>query len=100
VQMRAGLWNPHFHGALQELVQHGVVSAERAEALRSSYDFLRRCEAVLRRMENRAVAALPADELQQRKLAQRLGFENLDAFAARYREAREAIHVVYLRYLG
>ncbi|CAN5575028.1 bifunctional [glutamate--ammonia ligase]-adenylyl-L-tyrosine phosphorylase/[glutamate--ammonia-ligase] adenylyltransferase [soil metagenome] len=99
VQMRAGIWNPHFHGALQELVQHGVVSAERGEALRTSYDFLRRCESVLRRMENKGVAALPRDEAQQRKLAQRLGFASLEEFGTRYREAREAIHVVYVRYL-
>jgi glutamate-ammonia-ligase adenylyltransferase len=100
VQMRAGLWNPTLSGALQELVQHGLIAEEQAEALRSSYDFLRRCESVLRRMENKGVAALPPDETQQRKLAQRLGFESLDSFAARYREARETIHVVYLRHLG
>ena len=99
LQMRAGIWNPGFTGALNDLRTHTQISPDDAGVLQRSYDFLRRCESILRRWENKGVAALPADEREQRHLAQRLGAKDLDSFGADYRTAREAIHAVYLRYL-
>jgi len=99
LQMRGGVWNPGFTGALNDLRTHTQISPDDAGVLQRSYDFLRRCESILRRWENKGVAALPADEREQRHLAQRLGAKDLDSFGADYRAAREAIHAVYLRYL-
>ena len=98
LQMRSGAWNPQFGFAVADLKQLGLFSAEDATALQSSYDFLRRCESILRRWENKSVACLPAEEAEQRKLAQRIGAKDLAAFGEQYRAARETIHAIYGRY--
>jgi [glutamine synthetase] adenylyltransferase / [glutamine synthetase]-adenylyl-L-tyrosine phosphorylase len=97
LQMRAGIWNPPFNAALNELVRQNQCAAADGELLRGSYEFLRRIESVMRRVDNKSVAALPADESQQRRLAKRLGFATLEEFGTRYREARENIHAIYTR---
>ncbi|MFN2508289.1 MAG: bifunctional [glutamate--ammonia ligase]-adenylyl-L-tyrosine phosphorylase/[glutamate--ammonia-ligase] adenylyltransferase [Chthoniobacterales bacterium] len=99
LQMRAGSWNPQWSFALADLKQLGVLSADDAATLQTSYEFLRRCESVLRRWENKTVATLPREESDQRKLAQRLGAKDLAAFGEQYRAARESIHAIYARYL-
>ena len=63
-------------------------------------DFLRRCESILRRRENKSVASLPREESEQEKLARRIGAKDLKAFGEHYRSAREAIHRIYARYFG
>ncbi len=99
LQMRAGIWNPGLSSALEELERWERISAADAAALKGSYEFLRRCESILRRWENRGVAALPAEEGEQRKLAHRLGAADLESFGVSYRAARETIHAIYQRYL-
>jgi glutamate-ammonia-ligase adenylyltransferase len=100
LQMRAGIWDPQTLGALDELAAKGVLREEEAGAVRRSYEYLRLVESILRRWENKSVSSLPAGEFEQRKLAQRVGAESLDAFAQQYREARESIHAVYARYIN
>ncbi|MDQ2919590.1 MAG: bifunctional [glutamate--ammonia ligase]-adenylyl-L-tyrosine phosphorylase/[glutamate--ammonia-ligase] adenylyltransferase [Verrucomicrobiota bacterium] len=97
LQMRAGIWGPHLASAVTDLKEHGILSASDAQALQSSYDFLRRCESVLRRRENKTVSSLPADEKEQEALARFLGAKNLAGFGEQYRAARETIHAVYAR---
>lgn len=99
LQMRAGIWNPHTMGALDELTTKGALSKDEAALLKESYLHLRLIESVLRRWENKGVSTLPADETGQRKLAQRVGADSLESFAQRYREARESIHAISSRYL-
>lgn len=98
LQMRTGTWNPQFHFAVDDLEQAGVFVEFDAAALKTSYDFLRRCEAVLRRWENKSVASLPTDEAEQEKLARRVGAKDLAAFSEQYRGVRERIHLTYARY--
>lgn len=100
LQMRAGLWTPRTMSALEELVTQGSLLRQEAALVKKSYEYLRLIESVLRRWENKGVSTLPADEIEQRKLARRLGAESIDSFGKRYREAREIIHAIYLRYLG
>jgi glutamate-ammonia-ligase adenylyltransferase len=100
LQLRAGVSNPHFGAALQMLATNEIVTADHATALRRSYDFLRRIESTLRRWENKSVSSLPADESEQRKLAHRMGAADLASFGEEYRNARETIHAVYLRYFS
>ena len=97
LQMRAGLWNPSFTGAVQMLRDADILSKEETEWLGRSYDVLRRCDSVLRRWENKASATLPPDEERQRLLAKRVGAKSLSAFGEEYRAARETIHAVYVR---
>jgi glutamate-ammonia-ligase adenylyltransferase len=99
LQMRAGIWNPQTMGALHELTTKGLLQEEEAALVKKSYEYLRLIESALRRWENKSVSSLPADETEQRKLAQRIGADSLDSFGLRYREARESIHAVYSRYL-
>jgi glutamine synthetase adenylyltransferase len=100
LQMRTGVWNPSFSGAVNDLRIQSRISPEDAHVLQTGYDFLRRCESVLRRWENKGVAALPSDENEQRKLARRFGARDVDSFGADYLAARETIHAVYLRYFS
>ncbi len=100
LQLRAGVWNPQFHFAVDDLQRAGVFAEPDATALKESYDLLRRCEAVLRRWENKSVATLPADEGEQEKLARRLGAKDLATFGEQYRGARERIHLTHARYFG
>lgn len=99
LQMRADIWNPQTMGALRELTTKGLLQEEEAALVKKSYEYLRLIESALRRWENKSVSSLPADETEQRKLAQRIGADSLDSFGRRYREARESIHTVYSRYL-
>jgi glutamate-ammonia-ligase adenylyltransferase len=98
LQMRAAAWNPEFASAVDDLKQASVMSADDAIGLKGSYEFLRRCESILRRWENKSVASLPRSEAEQQKLSRRLGAKNLVAFADQYRAARETIRAIYSRY--
>lgn len=100
VQMRVRAWNPEFSTAVDDLKQLGVMTAEDANALRASYEFLRHCESILRRWEYKSVAQLPAGEGEQRKLSSRLGAKNIGVFGEHYRAARETIHAIYSRYFA
>lgn len=99
LQMRSGTWNPHFFLALDELRRAGLMSEADATALQTSYTFLRRCEATLRQHENKSVTTLPAAQLEQEKLARRLGAKDLAAFGDQYRAAREQVHALYAHYM-
>ena len=99
LQMRAGIWNPHTMSALGELGSKDLLQQEEAAVVKLSYEYLRLIEAVLRRWENKSVSTLPTTEIEQRKLALRVGAESIDSFSQHYREARESIHEIYSRYL-
>ena len=100
LQMRAGAWNPPFTLAVDDLNHRRLLAPEDAALLQSSYDFLRRCESILRRWENKSVGSLPADEAEQRRLSMRMGAKNPGSFGEQYRGAREAIHALYTRYIS
>ncbi|MEY2564349.1 MAG: [glutamine synthetase] adenylyltransferase / [glutamine synthetase]-adenylyl-L-tyrosine [Verrucomicrobiota bacterium] len=99
LQMRAGLWNPHTLGALEDLAREGLLQREEAATVRKSYQYLRTIESVLRRWENKSVSTLPSGETEQRKVASRVGADSIESFGREYREARESIHEIYSRYV-
>lgn len=100
VQMRTRAWSPEFSAAVDDLKQLGVINPGDASALKASYEFLRRCESILRRWEYKSVATLPANEAEQRKFVSRLAVKNVASFGEQYRHARETIHAIYLRYFS
>ena len=100
LQMRAGVWEPQTMSAVEKLVAQGSLLRQEAALVKKSYEYLRLIESALRRWENKSVSTVPADGMEQRKLARRLGADSIDSFGKRYREAREIIHAIYLRYLG
>ena len=98
LQMRAGIWQPNWTAAVEELGRHGVFSPNELRDIRQSYDLLRRCESALRRWEDKTVSALPPDPGEQRKLAVRLDYANFEALRLEYQEARQTIHSFYRRF--
>jgi [glutamine synthetase] adenylyltransferase / [glutamine synthetase]-adenylyl-L-tyrosine phosphorylase len=99
LQMRAGIWNPQMTGALGQLAKAGIMAEGDAEALRKHYEYLRSIGSILRRWENKSISILPADKIEQEKLAARAGARSLDAFAQAYRDARAGINAIYSRYV-
>jgi glutamate-ammonia-ligase adenylyltransferase len=97
LQMRENIWEPNWERAVDRLRASRCLGDSEVVTLKEAYAFLRRCESVLRRFENRAVSALPSGPDEQRKLAIRLGNEEFDVFRERYVDARETIHALYER---
>jgi glutamate-ammonia-ligase adenylyltransferase len=97
LQMRGNIWEQNWERAVDRLHEHGQLDRSDVAKLKSAYGFLRRCELVLRRYENRGTSTLPSDPDQQRKFAIRLGYHELDAFRRDYLNARDAIHALYQR---
>src|SRR6266550_4263867 len=94
LQMRENIWEPNWERAVDRLRESGCLADSEVATIRQAYAFLRRCESVLRRFENRAVSALPSGADEQRKLAIRLGYEEFDVFREKYVDARETIHAL------
>jgi glutamate-ammonia-ligase adenylyltransferase len=95
LQMREDIWEPNWGCALDRVRETGRVTDSETAKLKNAYAFLRRCESVLRRFDNKSISAFPSDPSEQRKLAIRLGHQDLDAFRAKYVDARESIHTLY-----
>ena len=100
LQMRGNIWEQNWERAVDLLHEHEDLDRADVAKLRNSYAFLRRCELVLRRSENRSISTLPSDPGEQRKFAIRLGHHEVDAFRRDYLDAREAIHTLYQRLIA
>ena len=96
-QMRANIWEQNWERAVDGLQQHGHLGKSEVAKLKNSYAFLRRCELVLRRYDNKSISTLPSDPDEQRKFVIRLGHNSLDNFRRDYADARNAIHSLYER---
>jgi [glutamine synthetase] adenylyltransferase / [glutamine synthetase]-adenylyl-L-tyrosine phosphorylase len=97
LQMRHGVWEQNTVRALSALADGGVIEPEAAAERGADYQFLRRCEAVIRRVDNSSVSTLPAMDAAQRQIAIRMGYTDRETFLTRYQGAREAIHAWCLR---
>ena len=95
LQMRNAIWEPNWTGAVDRLHEAGQFREGEARALKGAYEFLRSCESVLRRYENKSVSALPANQIEQGRFVHRLGFKNVEAFTEKYHAARSSIHEIY-----
>jgi len=97
LQMREGIWEPNWGRAVDRLCESGRLTDSEIANLKDAYSFLRRCESVLRRYDNKSVSAFSSDPDEQRKAAIRLGYEEFDVFRERYIDARQAINALYNR---
>jgi glutamate-ammonia-ligase adenylyltransferase len=97
LQIRANIWEPNWERAVDRMHEGCHLSSPEITKLKSSYAFLRRCELVLRRYDQRGVSTLPSDPDEQRRLGIRLGYQEFETFRSDYLEAREAIHTLYQR---
>jgi glutamate-ammonia-ligase adenylyltransferase len=98
--MAENVWDPNSQRALDRLRERGLINDAEARTLKQSYGFLRQCESALRRYENKTVSSLPNDPAEQRRLAIRLGYVNLETFRRAYIDARESIHAIYQRHVA
>jgi glutamate-ammonia-ligase adenylyltransferase len=92
LQMRHAIWEPNTVRALAALAGAGIIAPGAAGEREADYLFLRRCEAVIRRVDNSSVSTLPASAAGQRQVAIRMGFAEREEFLARYEGARQGIH--------
>jgi [glutamine synthetase] adenylyltransferase / [glutamine synthetase]-adenylyl-L-tyrosine phosphorylase len=99
LQMRANIWEQNWERAVDRLREHGHLDKSDAAKLKDSYAFLRRCELVLRRYDNRSISTLPSDPDEQRKFAIRFGHQEIDVFGRDYLDSREAIHALYQQHI-
>jgi glutamate-ammonia-ligase adenylyltransferase len=97
LQMRANIWEQNWERAVDGLHQHGHLGKSDVAKLKKSYAFLRHCELVLRRYDNKSISTLPSDPDEQRKFVIRLGHDSLDNFRRDYADARDAVHALYER---
>jgi glutamate-ammonia-ligase adenylyltransferase len=99
LQMRHRIWEPNFRAALGKLAGKRILEKNDAERLRDAYSFLRRCESVLRRWQDREVSVLPARRDEEDRFARRMKFATIEDFHAPYSGAREVIRSLRMRYL-
>ncbi|MBA3830381.1 MAG: hypothetical protein H0X34_00515 [Chthoniobacterales bacterium] len=99
LQMRDGIWEPNFLLAVEKLAEKKILERSDAASLRSAYNFLRACESVLRRWQNRGVSRLPATREEEAMFARRMKFASIEDFRLPYGRAREVIRSLRLRYL-
>lgn len=99
LQMRAGIWEPHWEKALKALGRDSVVSQDDVAKAIGSYGLLRRIETTLRRFENKTVSSVPGAKQDQQNLALRLGYNDFDLFNKDYLRARENIRELYQKYI-
>ncbi|HEU5313135.1 MAG TPA: bifunctional [glutamate--ammonia ligase]-adenylyl-L-tyrosine phosphorylase/[glutamate--ammonia-ligase] adenylyltransferase [Candidatus Udaeobacter sp.] len=99
LQMRGNIWEQNWERAVDQLHQHRHLSKSDVAKLKNSYAFMRRCELVLRRYDNRGISTLPSDPDEQRRFAIRLGYHEFDAFRRDYLDARDAIHALYEQHI-
>ena len=99
LQMRGSIWEQNWERTVDRLHEDGRLDKSDVTKLKDAYAFLRRCELVLRRYDNRSISTLPGDPDEQRKFAIRLAYQEFDAFRRHYLDAREAIHALYQQHI-
>ncbi len=95
--------SPNTLTALNQMAAANIISADEQRVLTNGYIFLRTVEHHLQLMHYRQTHTLPKDEQALTHLAQRLGFQGVEAgtnFKARYQQRSAAIRAVYQHYLA
>ena len=100
LQMQHRIWEPNSLVAVEKLAARQILERTDAESFRSAYNFLRRCESVLRRWQLRSVSTLPVTREEEDRFARRMKFATIEDFRAPYGRARETIRWLRTRYLG
>jgi glutamate-ammonia-ligase adenylyltransferase len=85
VQLYQLLWGVHRPAlrltstwdVLEALEREGILPPPEAQSLRHAYCFLRRVESALRIVDDRSVNTIPDDPADQRRLARRLGYQDV-----------------------
>jgi glutamate-ammonia-ligase adenylyltransferase len=67
---------------LEALERQGLLPLQEAQSLREAYCFLRRMESALRIVDDRSINTIPDDPGDQRRLARRLGYQDIGKIRA------------------
>jgi glutamate-ammonia-ligase adenylyltransferase len=62
---------------LEALTREGILPAQEVQSLRNAYSFLRRVESALRIVDDRSINTIPDNQADQRRLARRLGYQDV-----------------------
>ncbi len=62
---------------LEALTREGILPAQETQSLQHAYSFLRRVESALRIVDDRSINAIPDNQADQRRLARRLGYQDV-----------------------
>jgi [glutamine synthetase] adenylyltransferase / [glutamine synthetase]-adenylyl-L-tyrosine phosphorylase len=62
---------------LEALARQGILPVQEAQSLQHAYTFLRRVESALRIVDDRSINAIPDNQADQRRLARRLGYQDV-----------------------
>jgi glutamate-ammonia-ligase adenylyltransferase len=85
VQLHQLVWGRHLPAlrststwdAVAALERQGLLSSSEAHGLQQAYSFLRRVESALRIVDDRSINTIPDDPAHQRRLARRLGYQDV-----------------------
>lgn len=89
------LRTPNTREAIAGLGSCKVIDEREVKSLAEGYDFLRKIENALRRVENKPVSAIPAEQAEQQALAKRMGLADHGALMERYRACGAGIREVF-----
>ena len=89
------LQTPNTREALEQLRRYEILPPEDAEALATSWEFLRRTENLLQLREEKPVHRLPDGPADRERLAKLLGFDEGPTFVKELSSARERVRARY-----
>ncbi|MSR64871.1 MAG: bifunctional [glutamate--ammonia ligase]-adenylyl-L-tyrosine phosphorylase/[glutamate--ammonia-ligase] adenylyltransferase [Verrucomicrobiae bacterium] len=100
LQMRHGakhieIRTPNTREAIEALGRTKLLNEDQSKVLIDGYDFLRRTESALRRIENKSVSKLPSDLAEQSALAKRMGIADRETFWNEHQLNRKMIRQTY-----
>jgi glutamate-ammonia-ligase adenylyltransferase len=100
MQMRHGakhaeIRTPNTREAIEALGRVKLLNEDQSKLLIDGYDFLRRTESALRRIENKSVSQLPSDVAEQTALTKRMGIADRETFWNQYQTHRKMIRQAY-----
>jgi len=98
LQMKHRVQETNTLQAIEKLT--GVLDPKESMLLRTTYDFLRRIESVLRRVANSSISQLPSGTDDLRVLAIRMGFANQEEFLGAYTTRRRQIEAIIEKHFG
>ena len=88
---------PSTPGALQALLDEGLLDADDHGPLQRGYRFLRRIESRLRIVRDRSVDRLPETREELTRLARRMGYSAGDDLLADYERTTSEVRAAFLR---
>jgi [glutamine synthetase] adenylyltransferase / [glutamine synthetase]-adenylyl-L-tyrosine phosphorylase len=97
LQMRNKIKETNTRNAISKL--ENVLTEGESTSLKTGYDFFRRVESVLRRADNRSISELPSNEIEQNRLALRMGFPSRTEFLESYNVHCAAVEEIVQRRL-